>query len=125
MTEENKTQKVARSLRGRVVSDKMQKACVVAVDRRVTHPVYGKIVTRTTKFHVQDPENTAKVGDIVIGYEANPVKKVVAIGRISQASDGSAIYIEKTEGLSNPIEYSDLKGAAELEKMYLKIQWNN
>ena len=66
----------------------------------------------------------AKVGDIVIGYEANPVKKVVAIGRISQASDGSAIYIEKTEGLSNPIEYSDLKGAAELEKMEFFVQPN-
>ena len=50
----------------------------------------------------------AKTGDIVIGYEANPVKKVVAIGRISQASDGKAIYIEKTEGLSNPIEYLDI-----------------
>ena len=66
----------------------------------------------------------AEVGDIVIGYEANPVKKVVAIGCISQASDGSAIYIEKTEGLSNPIEYSDLKGAAELEKMEFFVQPN-
>lgn len=66
----------------------------------------------------------AKTGDIVIGYEANPVKKVVAIGRISQASDGKAIYIEKTEGLSNPIEYFDLKGAPELEKMEFFVQPN-
>lgn len=66
----------------------------------------------------------AKTGDIVIGYEANPVKKVVAIGRISQASDGKAIYIEKTEGLSNPIEYIDLKGAPELEKMEFFVQPN-
>ena len=66
----------------------------------------------------------AKTGDIVIGYEANPVKKVVAIGRISQASDGKAIYIEKTEGLSNPIEYLDLKGAPELEKMEFFVQPN-
>lgn len=65
-----------------------------------------------------------KVDDIVIGYEAYPVKKVVAIGRISQASDGKAIYIEKTEGLSNPIEYSDLKGAPELEKMEFFVQPN-
>ena len=44
------TPKVARTLRGRVVSDKMQKACVVAVERRVKHPIYGKILKRTTKF---------------------------------------------------------------------------
>ena len=66
----------------------------------------------------------AKTGDIVIGYEANPVKKVVAIGRISQASDGKAIYIEKTEGLTNPIEYLDLKGAPELEQMEFFVQPN-
>ena len=78
MTEQNTTQKIVRSLRGRVVSDKMQKACVVAVDRRVTHPVYGKIVTRTTKFHVHDPENTAKVGDIVEICETRPVAKTIA-----------------------------------------------
>ena len=60
----------------------------------------------------------------MIGYEANPVKKVVAIGRISQASDGKAIYIEKTEGLTNPIEYLDLKGAPELEQMEFFVQPN-
>ena len=49
MSETQNTQKVARTLRGRVVSDKMQKACVVAVERRVKHPLYGKIVKRTTK----------------------------------------------------------------------------
>ena len=66
----------------------------------------------------------AKVGDIVIGYEANPVKKIVAIGRISQASDGKVIYIEKIEGLSSPIEYLILKGAPELEKMEFFVQPN-
>ena len=59
----------------------------------------------------------AKVGDVVIGYEANPVKKVVAIGRITQANDGKAIYFEKVEGLATPIEYSMLKSCPELEKM--------
>ena len=66
----------------------------------------------------------AKAGDIVIGYEANPVKKVVAIGRITQANDGTAIYFEKVEGLSNPIEYLVLKGAPELEKMEFFVQPN-
>ncbi|MBD5513420.1 MAG: EVE domain-containing protein [Lachnospiraceae bacterium] len=59
----------------------------------------------------------AKVGDIVIGYEANPVKKVVAIARITQANDGKAIYFEKVEGLTTPIEYLALKECPELEKM--------
>lgn len=66
----------------------------------------------------------ARVGDIVIGYEANPVKKVVAIGRITQASDGRVIYFEKTEGLSVPIEYAALKEAPELEKMEFFVQPN-
>lgn len=66
----------------------------------------------------------AKVGDVVIGYEANPVKKVVAIGRITQANDGNAIYFEKVEGLSTPIEYQTLKEAPELEKMEFFVQPN-
>lgn len=66
----------------------------------------------------------AKVGDIVIGYEANPVKKVVAIARITQANDGRAIYFEKVEGLAAPIEYLALKGCPELEKMEFFIQPN-
>lgn len=66
----------------------------------------------------------AKVGDIVIGYEANPVKKVVAIARITQANDGKAIYFEKVEGLTTPIEYLDLKVCPELEKMEFFVQPN-
>ena len=51
---QNTAAKVARTLRGRVVSDKMQKACVVAVERRVKHPLYCNLLTRTTNFHVHD-----------------------------------------------------------------------
>ncbi|MBU3844220.1 MAG: 30S ribosomal protein S17 [Candidatus Anaerobiospirillum pullicola] len=72
------TQKVARTLRGRVVSDKMQKACVVAVERRVKHPIYGKILKRTTKFHVQDVNNDAHKGDLVEIKECRPVAKTIA-----------------------------------------------
>ena len=61
---------------------------------------------------------------MVIGYEANPVKKVVAIGRITQANDGKAIYFEKVEGLATPIEYSMLKSCPELEKMEFFVQPN-
>lgn len=61
----------------------------------------------------------AKVGDVIIGYEANPVKKVVALAKITQANDGKSIYFEKTEGLTSPIEYLDLKVCSELEGFLL------
>jgi small subunit ribosomal protein S17 len=60
---------------GLVVSDKMQKTVVVAVERRVPHPVYGKMVTRTTKFKAHDEENSAKVGDRVRVMETRPLSK--------------------------------------------------
>lgn len=66
----------------------------------------------------------AKAGDIVIGYEANPVKKIVAIGRIEKENDGKEIWFSKTEGLTSPIEYSVLKEAPELEKMEFFVQAN-
>lgn len=61
---------------------------------------------------------------IVIGYEANPVKKVVALAEITQANDGSNIYFAKTEGLAVPIEYAALKDCPELEKMEFFVQPN-
>lgn len=66
----------------------------------------------------------AKAGDTVIGYEANPVKKVVAIGRITQENDGESIYFEKVEGLTNPIEYQILRDSPELAKMEFFVQPN-
>ena len=60
---------------GRVVSDKMQKTCVVAIERRVPHPVYGKMVTRTKKVKAHDEENSAKTGDLVRIAETRPLSK--------------------------------------------------
>ena len=60
---------------GRVVSDKMQKTVVVALERRVPHPVYGKMVTRTEKVKAHDEENTAKTGDLVRIAETRPLSK--------------------------------------------------
>ena len=66
----------ARKVRiGTVVSDKMQKTVVVAVDRRVPHPVYGKMVTRTTRLKAHDEENSAKQGDTVRIMETRPLSK--------------------------------------------------
>ncbi len=58
-----------------------------------------------------------KAGDLVIGYESNPVKQVVALVKVSAANDGQKIYFEKTESLANPIDYQTLKECPELEKM--------
>ena len=59
----------------------------------------------------------AKTGDMVIGYESNPVKQIVAIGRISAEQDGEKLYFEKIEGLVSPIDYATLKECPELEHM--------
>jgi small subunit ribosomal protein S17 len=59
--------------RGYVVSDKMDKTVVVEVENRVKHPVYGKVIRRTTKVKVHDQENTAGVGDLVLISETRPL----------------------------------------------------
>ena len=60
---------------GLVVSDKMQKTVVVAIERRVAHPVYGKMMTLTTRLKAHDEENTAKTGDTVRIAETRPLSK--------------------------------------------------
>ncbi len=59
----------------------------------------------------------AKAGDMIIGYESNPVKQIVAIGRVSAEQDGEKLFFEKVEGLTSPIDYSTLRGCPELERM--------
>jgi small subunit ribosomal protein S17 len=66
----------ARKVRtGVVVSDKMSKTVVVAIERRVKHPVYGKMMTRTKKLKAHDEENSAKLGDTVRIMETRPMSK--------------------------------------------------
>lgn len=60
---------------GRVVSDKMDKTVVVAVERMARHPLYGKIVRRTKKFKAHDEENRCRVGDVVKIMETRPLSK--------------------------------------------------
>ena len=76
MTNAQVQQRGTRKTRvGRVVSDKMQKTCVVAIERRVPHPVYGKMVTYTKKVKAHDEENSAKTGDLVRIAETRPLSK--------------------------------------------------
>ena len=64
-----------RTLQGRVVSNKMEKSIVVAIDRKVQHPIYGKFVKRTTKLHAHDESNQCNAGDTVSIRECAPISK--------------------------------------------------
>lgn len=67
----NKNEKV-----GEVVSTKMEKTIVVQVTRRVSHPLYKRIVTQRKKFYAHDEENTARIGDVVRIVECRPMSKL-------------------------------------------------
>jgi small subunit ribosomal protein S17 len=69
------TSKLSRTLVGRVVSNKMDKTVTVKVERRVKHPVYGKYVVRTTKYHAHDETNQVNQGDLVEIAETRPISK--------------------------------------------------
>jgi small subunit ribosomal protein S17 len=72
---EENTRNLRKERIGVVVSNKMQKSIVVAVKRKVKHPIYGKFVNRTTKFYAHDEENTSHVGDVVRIMEIRPLSK--------------------------------------------------
>jgi len=65
----------ARSASGRVVSNKMDKSITVTIDRRVSHPLYGKFVSKTTKLHAHDENNECEEGDLVMIEECRPLSK--------------------------------------------------
>ena len=67
-----------RRLTGRVVSDKMDKTVTVLVERRVQHPLYGKFVGRSKKYHVHDENNQYHPGDMVLIEECRPLSKTKA-----------------------------------------------
>ena len=75
-----------RTLTGRVVSDKMDKTVTVLVERQVMHPVIGKVVSRTTKYHAHDEANDAKLGDKVVIEECKPISKTKAwkVARVAE-----------------------------------------
>ncbi|WP_019139714.1 30S ribosomal protein S17 [Noviherbaspirillum massiliense] len=71
-------QALKRTLVGKVVSDKMDKTVTVLVERRVKHPLYGKIIVRSNKYHAHDENNQAKEGDTVEIQEGRPISKTKA-----------------------------------------------
>jgi small subunit ribosomal protein S17 len=75
MSETNITRNLRKVRIGKVVSDKMDKSIVVAVDRRVKHPIYGKFVQKTSRFMAHDENNDCGVGDTVRIMETRPLSK--------------------------------------------------
>jgi len=69
------TESKARTVQGRVVSDKMDKTITVLVERKVKHPVYGKYIKRSSKVHAHDETNSAGIGDTVLVAESRPISK--------------------------------------------------
>ncbi|MDR6861564.1 30S ribosomal protein S17 [Variovorax sp. WS11] len=73
MTEAKKSLK--RTLVGKVVSDKREKTVTVLVERRVKHPIYDKIVIRSSKYHAHDEKGEYKMGDMIEITESRPISK--------------------------------------------------
>lgn len=86
--------KAAKTLTGKVISNKMQKTIRVAVERFVPHPTYGKYLRRTTNFIAHDENNESKEGDVVAIEECRPLSRhkswrlVKIISRAEQAGRG-------------------------------------
>jgi len=81
---------------GYVISDKMDKTIIVRVDRRVRHPMYGKVLTLRSRFMVHDPTNTVKLGDLVEIEETRPQSKlkrwkVLSVLKIAKDIESSEI----------------------------------
>ena len=71
----SETTSIKRTLIGRVVSDKMEKTVTVLVERKVKHPMYGKVMVRSKKYHAHNEGNAAKAGDLVEIIETRPVSR--------------------------------------------------
>jgi small subunit ribosomal protein S17 len=74
-TEAETEKKLGRTLIGRVVSNKMEKSATILIERKVKHPLYGKIIKRSTKLHIHDADNTCGMGDTVMIEECRPISK--------------------------------------------------
>lgn len=72
---EQQSETAGRSLTGTVVSDKMNKTVTVLVERKVKHPLYGKIIRMSKKYHAHDENNDFHPGDVVIIDECRPMSR--------------------------------------------------
>ena len=83
-----------RILVGTVVSDKADKTVVVKVERKVKHPMYGKIIRRSKKYHAHDEDNAFKAGEVVRIEETRPLSKLKTWKVIDRVTAGKTAAVE-------------------------------
>ena len=86
-----------RVLTGTVVSDKTDKTVVVKVERKVKHPLYGKIIRRSKKYHAHDEANSFKTGEVVCIEECAPISKLKT-WKVIEKVGGAAAIADPMEG---------------------------
>lgn len=72
---DNNERKPLRTIKGRVISNKMQKTVTVLVERQIKHALYGKYIKRSTKLHAHDADDLCNEGDVVLMTEVAPISK--------------------------------------------------
>ena len=80
-----------RILTGVVTSDKANKSITVKIERKVKHPLYGKVIKRATKVHAHDENNSASIGDIVSVKECRPISKTETWILVSDQSENNEV----------------------------------
>ena len=93
-----------RVLTGTVVSDKGDKTVVVRVERRVKHPLYGKIIKLSKKYHAHDEANAYKTGEQVRIEECAPISKLKTWTVLDRIGAAKAAAVEIVEGATTPVE---------------------
>ena len=83
-----------RVLTGTIVSDKTDKTVVVRVERRVKHPLYGKIIKRSKKYHAHDEDNSFKTGETVRIEETRPISKTKTWKVLDRVTAGKGAALE-------------------------------
>jgi small subunit ribosomal protein S17 len=86
-----------RQLTGVVISNKANKTITVKIERKVKHPTYGKIMTRSTKVHAHDELNSAKIGDLVTVQECRPLSKSKTWMLLSESPKKSTVTAAPSE----------------------------
>jgi len=101
-----------RVLTGTVVSDKGDKTVVVRVDRRVKHPLYGKIIKLSKKYHAHDEDNAIRAGEQVRIQECAPISKLKTWTVVDRIGAAKAEAVEIVDGATQPTEKAPAKSKA-------------
>ena len=111
-----------RVLTGTVVSDKGDKTVVVRVERRVKHPLYGKIIKLSKKYHAHDEGNAFKSGEQVRIEECAPVSKLKTWTVLDRIGAAKVAAVEIVEGASKPVEEEKAPAKAKAPKPAAKAK---